>query len=455
MLDDDWGDYDMYEYFEDLKYGNDDYLDQEERFDEEAHVHAGDKRRRGQPGPGKKTDKRRRVQDFDYTPVLWLPVDDAYSLELQKPVDQKTLPKYALLPDWRERMKDAYGLMTATFTKPTKHVDKEHTMTVDGTEHEEADWEDEEDEEEEGEGEGEELEADEGMGEGLDPDLLKSILAAKGIGAADQDAFIQSLMQMMSGGGGASDDILGDLTSKLLGRVAGGGDDETTQWLTSQGVSLEIEDHADGNDEGLDTNDSEAQPPASVTKLLTKTDDTDSPKDSVAEDVAKDKLVISSNQSLPPASVPQRTPASNRKRKQVSFAPPDEDFSKPQPEEEEPALEARSNNKRPKRGLPASGTPSTGKLKSIKSQPIAKGIGADKISEPKPSTSETFKSVAEPIAELKVSRKRKAAAQEVDAPTGKPKKQPRSGGFAAPTASSQRKVSEPQPKTTRSGRKRE
>lgn len=437
----------MYEYFEDLEYGNDDYLDAEERLDEEAHAHTGDKRRRGQAG--KKTDKRRRVSDFDYTPVLWLPVNDAYRLELQKPVDQKTLPKYALLPDWRERLKDAHGLMTATFTKPTKHVDKENTMKLDGTEHEEADWENEEDEEEgeeeaeqeveeEEEAEGEDMEDDEEMGQGLDPDLLKSILAAKGIAAADQDAFMQSLMQMMSGGGEASGDIVEDLTSKLLGRVADGGDEETTEWLTSQGVSLENEDHVDGNDKAPNANTAEPQPPASVMKLLAKTDDTDSPKYSVAEDVA---------------SVPEKAPASNRKRKQVSFAPPDEGSFKSQPEEE-PVLESRSKNKRPKRGLQTSVTPSTGKLKSIKSKPIAK-VGADKISEPKPATSETSSPVAEPIPELKATRKRKAAAQEVDALTEKPKKQPRSGGFAAPTASSQRKVCEPLQKTTRSGRRRE
>lgn len=451
MLDDAWGDYDMYEYFEDLEYGNDDYLDREQSLDEEAHT--GDKRKRGQPA--KKTDKRRRHQDFDYNPVLWLPVDDAYRLHLQKPVDPKTLSKYALLPDWRERLKDAHGLTTTTSTKPARHAGPESVMEVDGAEHVEAGWEDKEDEEDEEEGEGENMEDDEDMGEGLDPELLKSILAAKGIATADQDVFMQSLMQMMSGGGEASGDMLEDLTSKLLGRVADGGDDSTTEWLSSQGVSLENEDHVDGNDEDPDANTSEPQPPASVTKLLAETDDTDSPKDSVAEDVAKHETGTSSKHPLPPVSVSEKAPASNRKRKQVSFAPSDDGSFKSQPEEEESVLESRSSNKRPKRGLQASVNTSTGKLKSIKSKPIAKGVGADKNSEPKPATSGISSPVAEPMSELKVTRKRKAAPQEVDAPAEKPKKQARNGGFAAPTASSQRKVSEPLQKTTRSGRKRE
>lgn len=454
----------MYEYFEELEYGNDDYYDKEEPLDEDG-VQLGDKRKRGKHVKGSLLDKRRKILDLGYAPVLWMPAEEAFRLDAPKLVDVKSLTSYALLPDLRDRFKSVDGLATATSTKPEeeRHVD----MDVD---EEEGDWEDEEDEQDDGGEEVEEVdgEGDEEMDEGLDPNILQTILAAKmaesGLSGADQGAFMQSLMQMMSGGG-ADDAALEQLTSKLLGEVEeGGADPSITQWLSKEGVNIEEE-------EGNDENAVQEETSALAKKPLPATD---SPKDSVAEsDTAKPSNLRSSNGLLPPTSVPEAPSTAGKKRKKVSFAPPND-----QEQEEEANPPLQPSNKRSKRNAaPAAPTqppkPSTGKLRHIKSKPPVQEVSRAKNASAYDINSDTSLNAEasglpeiaettseEPTPAPKTTRKRKALEIQDNDVENKTRKQLRS--FAAPTASSSRKVSEPtkgkalepMKKTTRSGRER-
>ena len=144
----------------------------------------------------------------------------------------------------------------------------------------------------------------------IDPDLLRSALAAKlsssGLAGADQAAFMESLMQMMSGeGGGNPDDILETLTSTVLNQASqGGADSSTARWLSGQGVSLEEDDEED--DEG-DHKDSSA----GVSTYL-------SPQDSVAAE----KPAVNRASTATKATASAGPETSGKKRKQVAFEAP-------------------------------------------------------------------------------------------------------------------------------------
>lgn len=468
----------MYQYFEDIEYGNDDYMDPEDSWDDDSKI--GDKRKRGSHG-FRDSDKRKRIKGVDYPPVLWRPMAQAYSLESGQPVDVKSLRSYSLLADWRERLKDARGFSTATTTKAITAKIKKVNALNDGEEVSEAEESDDEEEfddgeelidgEENGEGEWEDeeeggesdqdMEEQDGLGAGLDPALLRGILAAKGIQGADQAAFMDSLMQMVQGGGEAGDDLLESLTSTLLGRASeGGADSSTTQWLSQNGVAL-TEEEEDEEEEEADT--AKALEPENTESASKSRPETDSPKDSVAE-----TDTISKN-TLPPTSAPQEDLSKSKKRKKVSFVPDENENATV--EEEEQILTSRPRGKRTKLEPGAElAKSSTGKLKNAKPAP-ASTIGNKKGSRFATSMeipSDSVESAKETSVQANKTRKRKASAPDLDSAEEKPMKQMR-GGFAAPTASSQRKVSEPtkksagpakktadpMKKTTRSGKKRE
>ncbi|KAL1310545.1 hypothetical protein AAFC00_000825 [Neodothiora populina] len=419
VLDDFWGDYDKYEYFEDIEYGNDDYFDQEVVLDD-AIQNASVKRKREDTKGGTKLGKRRKVESLGAPPVLWISTKDArdFEIEQDRPVTSKSLPSYALLPDWRERLRDACGFFTVPALSLS--VDGDATTSSDDDQHVDDDWEDDEEGAIEAAADGD-----------LPPDLLKDFLAAKlaesGIGGASQGAFMESIMQMMSGAGGPSEELLESLTSTLLGQVSDGdGDPSMTEWLAQKGVNLteDLEVHEQAHD-------------ASTTVDSEPTSQTHAKVSEVAE----------------PATV-----KSGRKRKKTgsmlsheirgSTADGDEESSEEASQSISKRAKLEDDNAKPAAGGELDTSPPA-KLRSEKS---TTQDSDDKNGRNLDAHQQTHN---QPI-----SSKRKAAAA-AEAVAEKPVKHAR-GGFAAPTASSQRKVSEtlkkaaePLKKTTRSGRKRE
>ena len=246
--------------------------------------------------------------------------------------------------------------------------------------------------------------------------FLQTKLASSGMGQAQQKHFLEALMQTMAegGGGGDLDELLGDLTTKVLDQAEkGGSNSETAQWLSQQGVSLA--EHEEEQDEAATpylarVNDEQEGPilemsprDSAVSELNRKADDADAatlPDKLVLQDLdaqqspldatVEDAIVTTSE--LPSRSAPTKT-----------------------------AAELNTN-----------GTKGKGKEDA---QPAESGSSTA----PDETQSESG------------GRKRKAGTEQASGEAQEPKRQARS--FAAPTASSKGKAAEPSKRVTRSTKK--
>ncbi|KAH0011919.1 hypothetical protein KCU78_g9892, partial [Aureobasidium melanogenum] len=451
--DDELDEYDNYNFWSEIEYGNAEIFDQE--MAQEEQTPKGDKKKKSKASDIKDTIKKIRLRGIqDYPTVLWRSSQDAFSLRQQCPVYERPQQPYALLPNWRQLLKDRPAVFSTSYM--AIHSAK--------NEQQDADWEDvsgdddesgQDDEDEEEGDEDDNEDEEEGMGlPDIDPEMLKSILAAKlsasGMAGKDQTAMMEAMMQMLAGGDGAgTDELLESLTSNMLNQVSEEGDDSSMgQWLSGQGVSLEDDD----NDKQADVT-----PGAS---------EDSSPKDSVAaEPPAAPK---SSEPSIEALLEPQST---GKKRKHpLSEEIQQDDATTDSTPDEGP------NHKRSKQVVPESSSVSAqsktstrkpavlqSKAKTADDKPTAKPKTTapaktrpetTKATKPKPATIEAKENITSSVLTTKaITRKRKAADEQV--PDEKPKRQLRN--FAAPTASSQNKTAEAktsESKTTRSGKAR-
>ncbi|KAH0030588.1 hypothetical protein KCU80_g11621, partial [Aureobasidium melanogenum] len=450
--DDELDEYDNYNFWSEIEYGNAEIFDQE-MAQEEQTVKA-DKKKKSKASDIKDTIKKIRLRGIqDYPTVLWRSSQDAFSLRQQCPVYERPQQSYALLPNWRQLLKDRPAVFS------TSHV----ATNLAQNEQQDNEWEDmsgeddgsDQDDEDEEEGDEDDNEdEEEGMGlQDIDPEMLKSVLAAKlsasGMAGKDQTAMMEAMMQMLAGGNGAgTDELLESLTANMLNQVSEeGGDSTMGQWLSGQGVSLE-----DDDDEQADVT-----PGAS---------EDSSPKDSVAaEPPAAPK---SSEPSIEALLEPQST-GKKRKHPLSEEIQQDDATTDPTPDE-------GPNHKKSKQEVPKSSSVSIqsktstrkpavsqSKAKTADDKPTAKPKTTapaktkpetTKATKPKPATIQAKENITSSVPTTKaITRKRKAADEQV--PDEKPKRQLRS--FAAPTASSQNKIAEAktsEPKTTRSGRAR-
>lgn len=411
---DEGDDYDHYAYWEELEYGNDDFFDgvmpnEGDPKDEEA----GDKRKRVKIVRDTMAEKRRKIETLSQQPtVLWIPINEALSLDEDCPVQTKSVGPYALLGDWRKRFSGANGLATATFTGDGP--DAELPAELPDLEENAEDW-------EEASGSDDDDDDDELMdthGDAIDPELIKSALAANlsgaGFAGSDQAALMQTLMQMLSGeGGGNQDEMLEGLTKTLLDQaVEGGPGSAFSQFLSQRGVQLD--DEGDEGDEEDEINDEEEEKEGDVIASLPL---------NAASSLETSEHGMATKNAVPERSTlkkaPQSSAVAGTKRKKVSFEPSEETAEPETKDAPEPDLPDR---KRPKREIKAAG-PAKAALKNENAH-IKNG---DMETEPKQT------------------RKRKAAA-ESEVVAEKTKKQARN--FAAPTASSKTKAVEPAPKPT-------
>jgi hypothetical protein len=456
--DDELEEYDNYNFWSEIEYGNGEIFDQDTTPTAKA-----DKKKKSKAEDIKDAIKKIRLRGIqDYPSVLWKSSQEAFSLRQHCPVYDKPQQPTALLPNWRQLLKDQPAVFTTSYMAihPAKD-DKEDAEWEDLSEDDGGSdqKDDDDDEEEDGDEDGEE-----GMGlQDIDPEMLKTALAAKlsasGMTGKDQTAMMEAMMQMLAGGGGAgTDDLLESLTSNMLNQVTEeGGDSSMGQWLSGQGVSLE----GDNDDEVSDEDARRAS--EDVTSGASQDS---SPKDSVAAEVPA--APKSSEPSTEALLEPQST---GKKRKH-----PLSEEIKQDDETNESTTGSGSTHKRSKQDVskPSNGStqskaparkparPQT-RTRIADDKPIAKPkadvsakskFEATKATKPKPTATQAKEntpstdSIAKPT-----TRKRKAADEQV--PEEKPKRQLRN--FAAPTASSQSKNSDtkaPDPKTTRSGRAR-
>ncbi|KAK5999668.1 hypothetical protein QM012_005325 [Aureobasidium pullulans] len=448
--DDELEEYDNYNFWSEIEYGNAEIFDQE--MAQEEHTAKGDKKKKSKASDIKDTIKRIRLRGIqDYPTVLWRSSKDAFSLRHQCPVYEKPQQPIALLPDWRQLLKDRPAVFS------TSHI----TMHSAKDENEDAEWEDVSGEDQDDEDEDEEDEGDDEEGESIglqdiDPEMLKSVLAAKlsasGMAGKDQTAMMEAMMQMLAGGDGAgTDGLLESLTSKMLNQVSEeGGSSSMGQWLSGQGISLEDED--DDNEQ---------------TDVTTGASKDSSPKDSVAaEPPAAPKPLHPSLEAL----LEPHSTGKKRKHPLSEEIKHDETSTEPTPDK-------GPNHKRSKQEVPESSGGATthaksSARKSAVSQSKAKATDdkpppksktsappktkseMTKANKPKSLTTQAKENINSSTAPTKATtRKRKAADEQV--PDEKPKRQLRN--FAAPTASSQNKTAEvktSESKTTRSGRAR-
>ncbi|KAI5208170.1 hypothetical protein E4T39_01632 [Aureobasidium subglaciale] len=452
--DDELDEYDNYNFWSEIEYGNGEMYDQEmSHQDQSDGIKSADKKQKSRAAEIKDTIKKIRLRGVqDYPTVLWMSSSEAFRLHQPCPVYDKPQQPTALLPNWRQLIKDRPAVFTTSYmaihsANPTKEDADWEDMSEASHEQEE----DEEDEEEDEDDADEEDGRDMGM-QDIDPEMLKAALAAKlsasGMAGKDQSAMMEAMMQMLAGGGGAADgDLLESLTSSMLNQVTEeGGDSSMGQWLSGQGVSLEDDEE---EDEGVTTSASkDSSPKDSVAETPAAPTSSDKPTEALLEPLStgkKRKHPLSEEikqDHITDATKPE--PAPTRKRAKQDAAKPSLASGQPKAPTRKPAVSQTKTKVAVEKptAKPQNATTIKPKVETTKSAKSKTPISATK--EKTPSADEPAKPTT---------RKRKASDEQVS--EEKPKRQLRN--FAAPTASSQSKSAEAkasEPKTTRSGRAR-
>lgn len=245
-------DFDLFEYWMDLNYGDDEYWDEEG-----ARVTTkGVKRKRDGilKNPQQQATKRRKIaaENIGLDPVSFKPLAERMGSARHGPTSLPESRPFALLPDWRQRYAEDSGKLVEKNmpVEMKKAAEGEDLVTPPRKRTAQLVAAEEEDEEISGDQDGD---ADDALEQSasLDPDMLKAILKQRlgdaGLGGMDEEAFMQTIAKMMSGEEGAED----ALADSLLSKAADGNDEVLSGWLSQQGVVLG--DGVDDDDDGEET----------------------------------------------------------------------------------------------------------------------------------------------------------------------------------------------------------
>ncbi|OQO06070.1 hypothetical protein B0A48_08658 [Cryoendolithus antarcticus] len=242
---DDGEDYDIYEYFGELEYGDDTCWDAEVRPPAKDAAGKSDatkastaKRKRSGPRANEEKCLKRRKTAPDGTKALENVVYKRFGDRLPPtpPISERRV-SFALLPDWKERFRDVEEVkieekaMPVEMKAAAEGKAEVHAMVEE--EGVEGEWEDEE------EGEGDE---DDPLGE-LYPAALKVIMKQRLVeetGLALDDAMVEKMIEQMLSG--SADDAAGSMADMLLGQVGENEDSQASKWLAGKGVRLEEEE---------------------------------------------------------------------------------------------------------------------------------------------------------------------------------------------------------------------
>ena len=315
--------FDFYDYWDELQYGEDEYWDQGGTG--ALASEAGQKRKRGMVNTGKNDFKRRKLslKDTDGGNVRF--VDSAVRIQnfmKQAPMLGRR-GSFALLPDWRKRFENDAGVM---FNKEMPDAMKnaaegknevapqQHGHLDASAENEE--WEDED--EEVG------MQADLAT---LDPETLKAVLKQNlgnaGLEGLDEAALMSIISKMLAGDEGA-DSAAGDMANTLLEQATQSNDTALSGWLSQQGVSLDAAEEEEGETSSVATGELPTSVAENVAKKLQV-----SPPDSAigslkgGDGASKQMAIHSSSPSgstrKRPATVEDGVGDIAKKRKRVSF----------------------------------------------------------------------------------------------------------------------------------------
>ncbi|OQN96748.1 hypothetical protein B0A48_17172 [Cryoendolithus antarcticus] len=245
---DDGEDYDIYEYFGELEYGDDTYWDAEVRPPAKDAAGKSDatksstaKRKRGGPRANEGKCLKRRKTAPDGTKELENVVYKRFEDRLPPtPPTSERRASFALLPDWKERFRDVEEVKTKDKAMPIemRAAAEGHAGSQAVVEEEagEGEWEDEhEDDEDE----------DDPLS-GLDPAALKVIMKQKLLeetGLELDDAMVEKMIEQMLSG--SADDAAGSIADMMLGQVGGKEDSQASKWLAGKGVQLVEEEDAE------------------------------------------------------------------------------------------------------------------------------------------------------------------------------------------------------------------
>jgi len=244
--------YDLYEYWDDLEYGDDEFWTGEWRQTRhQSDTEVGQKRKRGMSSKAVEANGKKRKVSSELSvrgtaaepppgPVVFKS-REGRSQHLQRVLPLLTNGRtFALIPDWRTRYAHNAGVldvgempveMQRAAQAAGGHLEilehaKAHRPSLD--EAEEDDWEEEED-------------VERGTMHSLNPEMVQSILKQKlgeaGLEGVDEGVFMTTLGKMLAGEDGA-DEAAGELANSLLGKATEG-DASLSGWLSQQGVSLE------------------------------------------------------------------------------------------------------------------------------------------------------------------------------------------------------------------------
>ncbi len=266
------GDFDLFDFWADLQYGDDEYWDNEPS----GMPTAGQKTKRTAGTPLKPVAKRRLLSlgDTDGGLVRFVPTLSRIRFASQRRAESTALSSFALLPDWRDRFAGTTGLikLKAMPVEMKKAAESKEEDTPPKVRLAELIADEDDDDRAEGEGELED-EAEEPDAVSADMDqndeLLHSVLAEKLRGTPlegmDNGMLMQIMGEMKSGGGDGN--ALDVLTNSLLGKATEGNDMGVSGWLSQQGVALDADDGAEDGDE-ISTTDDMAPSSSSMRRKL-------------------------------------------------------------------------------------------------------------------------------------------------------------------------------------------
>ncbi|KAK3715164.1 hypothetical protein LTR37_007374 [Vermiconidia calcicola] len=320
-------DIDMFEYWDDLHYGEDEYWDNGGRGVPTAE--AGQKRKRNEAKLGRHAQKRRKLNLKDTGGDNVRFVNVAARIARREPPILEQPTSFALLPDWKQRFAGDTGVietqsMPEAMKKAAEGRDEDSPLKsrqayASGVQGSDDGWEDE------GDGD-EDMEAQPAS---LDPEAIKAILKQRlgdaGLEGMDEGAFMRTITKMLSGEGGA-DEAADDLASSLLGQATQGNDTALSGWLSQQGVSLDAAEDEEGDETA-----SVATPDFPQTSTVRHLQSVEiSPPDSAIE-VSRSTSGATSEMAIHPPSpsasakkraAPSEDQEGSKKRKKVTFDVP-------------------------------------------------------------------------------------------------------------------------------------
>ncbi|KAF2453961.1 hypothetical protein BDY21DRAFT_116091 [Lineolata rhizophorae] len=216
-------DYDDFEYWVDIEYMSDGYNDVEpkpKRKRAEKASGAGKKRKIGGGNEGQNKKQKggggaiRPLKERSESPtptVLWRPQGQSLENGARR-MRSRSVSPFALLKDWKTLFKDSVGF--AAQQPPTPPESAKHQQEGDAAEDAEGGWETDKSSGDEDADEQASPSAD-----GLDPAVLEAILKERlggNMDSAGQSMLLHAAMQMMSGEGEGTDDLIDNLTEKIL-----------------------------------------------------------------------------------------------------------------------------------------------------------------------------------------------------------------------------------------------